>query len=249
MSKFDFGESIGIIVWKDWYPALIHGHHNYATTYDFPVRFKFLETYRIPNNQWDEGSQWNLPGYIKCAKELEEEGVSAICTNCGLTGNIQEDLANAVEIPVFTSSLMQVPFVSYSLKKGKKVGIMVAEAGLARADDYKMLRACGIDESTPYVLVGMDESEDVEIWNSQFFPGLEDEYPGVDFDPKKVEDVMVSEARKMLLENPEIGAIVLECTEMPLYAAAVREATGLLVFDSSTMVRYIYHAIVKKHYF
>jgi Asp/Glu/hydantoin racemase len=242
VTKFDFGESIGIIVWKEWYPALIHGHHNYATTYNFPVRIKFIDPYRVPNNEWGEGSQWNLPKYKKCAKELEEEGVAAICTNCGLTGNIQEELANSVNTPVFTSSLMQVPFVSRSLKKGKKVGIIVAGGKLARDDDYKMLRACGIDESIPYVLIGMDESKDAEVWESQFFPGIK-------YEPKKVEAVMVSEAKKMVSENPDIGAIVLECTEMPLYAAAVREATGLLVFDSSTMIRYVYHAIVKKHYF
>jgi Asp/Glu/hydantoin racemase len=219
---------------------LIHGHHNYATTYEFPVRIKFLETFRVPNNEFGEGSKWNLPGYIECARELEKEGVAAICTNCGLTGNIQEELANAVDTPVFTSSLMQVPFVSRSLKKGKKVGILVARANPAIANNYQMLKACGIDDSIPFVLRGMYESVDAEIWESLARP---------DFDPKKVEAVVVSEAKKMVLESPEIGAIVLECTEMPLFAAAVREATGLLVFDSSTMIRYIYHAIVKKNYF
>lgn len=242
LQQYAFGEAIGIIVWRTWYPALIHGHHNYATTYDFPVRMKFIDVWRVPDNRWDAGSDWNLPEYIKCAKELEEDGVAAICTNCGLTGSIQVELANAVNIPVFTSSLLQVPFVSRSLGKGKRVGILIANADLAKADNYKMLRSCGIDESIPYVMRGMNESEDVDIWRTQFVPGS-------DYDPKKVEAVMVSEAKKLVSENPDVGAIVLECTEMPLYAAAVREATGLLVFDSSTMVRYVYNAIVKKHYF
>jgi Asp/Glu/hydantoin racemase len=246
MPQFGFGQGIGIIVWKVWYPALMHGHHNYATTYNFPVRIKFLENFRVPDNEFGEGSKWNLPGYIECARQLEKEGVAAICTNCGLTGNMQEDIANAVDTPVFTSSLMQVPFVSRSLKKGKKVGILVAIGEQVRANDYKTLKACGIDESTPYILRAMTESADspeskaAETFLSMARP---------DFDPKKVEAVIVSEVKKMVSENPEIGAIVLECTEMPLFAAAVREATGLLVFDSSTMVRYVYHAIVKKHYF
>jgi Asp/Glu/hydantoin racemase len=242
MPQYGFGEGIGIIVWREWYPALINGHHNYVTTYDFPVRMKFIDVWRVPNNEWGEGSDWNLSGYIECAKELEDEGVAAICTNCGLTGSMQEELANAVKTPVFTSSLLQVPFVSRSLKKGKKVGILIARASLARSNNYKMLRSCGIDESIPYVIRGMDESEDKEIWRTQFRVGS-------GYDPKKVEAVMVSEAKKMVSENPDVGAIVLECTEMPLYAAAVREATGLLTFDSSTMIRYVYHAVVKKHYF
>lgn len=237
-----FGESIGIIVWKTWYPALIHGHHNFVTTYDFPVRIKLIENWRAPEDKMEEWFGWNLPEYIKVAKELELEGVAAICTNCGLTGTMQEDLANAVDIPVFTSSLMQVPFIARSLGKGKKVGILIAVAQRARAQNFKMLRSCGIDESIPIVLRGMDESEDVDVWHTQF-------QPGSGYDPKKVEEVIVKEAKKMVSENPDIGAINLECTEMPLYAAAVREATGLMVFDSSTMVRYIYNAIVKKHYF
>jgi Asp/Glu/hydantoin racemase len=237
-----FGEAIGIITWRTWYPALIHGHHNVATTYDFPVRIKLIENWRAPEDKWEEWSGWNVPEYIKVAKELESEGVAAICTNCGLTGTMQEVLANAVNIPVFTSSLLQVPFVSRSLKKGKKVGILIASAERARDQNYKLLRSCGIDDSIPYVMRGMDESEDVDLWNSQFVKGS-------GYDPRKVEALIVKEAKKMISENPDIGAFVLECTEMPLYAAAIQEATGLLVFDSSTMVRYVYNACVKKHYF
>jgi Asp/Glu/hydantoin racemase len=240
--KNAFGEGIGIIVWRTWYPALIHGHHNYSTTYGFPVRIKLIENWKSPEDKMEEWAGWNLPEYIKCAKELEAEGVAAICTNCGLTGTMQEDLANAVNIPMFTSSLMQVPFVARALGKGKKVGILIASAERARAQNYRLLRSCGIDESVPYVMRGMDESENVDIWRTQFRPSS-------GYDPKKVEEVMVTEAKKLVSENPDIGAIVLECTEMPLYAAAVREATGLLVFDSSTMVKYVYNAIVKTHYF
>ena len=159
------------------------------------------------------------------------------------TGTMLEDLANAVNIPVFTSSLMQVPFVARALWKEKKVGILIASAERARAQNYRLLRSCGIDESAPYVMRGIDESENVDIWRTQFRPGS-------GYDPKKDEEVMVTEIKKKLVsENLDIGAIVLECTEMPLYAAAVQEATGLPVFDSSTMVKYVYNALVKTHYF
>jgi len=246
---FYFGEPIGIIVWKVWYPAVIHGHHNYATTYEFPVRIKFIENYRAPKGKEEEWAGWNLPEYIRCAKELEEEGVCAITTNCGLTGTIQKELADAVNVPVFTSSLLLVPLIHRMLGKNKKVGILVSSAKYARAQNYRLLRSCGIDESIPYVLYGMDESEYVDVWNSQF-RGLSPEYSDVmEYDPKKVEQAVALTAKKMVSEHPDIGAIVLECTEMPLYAAAVREATGLPVFDSTTLVRFVYYSIVKKRYF
>lgn len=243
MSKFDFGEAIGFIVWKRWYPAVRHGHHNYATTYDFPVRFKYIENWSLdPTDRTvferETVVRWNLPVYIKAAKELEAEGVAAITTNCGMTGMIQEELANAVEIPVFTSSLMQIPLVYRSLKRGKKVGILTICARWCKAENYKLLRICGWDESMPIAIAGMVESEYYDKWasmeNGEF---------------KRAEEALVAEVKKLISENPDIGALVLECTEMPLFAAAVREATGLPVFDSTTMVRYIYNAVVKKHYF
>ena len=80
--KNAFGEAIGIIVWRSRYPALIHGHHNYATTYDFPMHIKFIENWRSPEDKMEEWAGSNLPEYIKCAKELEAEGVAAICTKC-----------------------------------------------------------------------------------------------------------------------------------------------------------------------
>lgn len=251
MSKFDFGEPLGIIVWKTWYPALIHGHHNYVTTYDFPVRIKFIENWRAPEDKKEEWAGWNVPEYIRIAKELESEGVAAICTNCGLTGTMQEDLTNAVNIPVFTSSLLQVPHIHKMLRKDKKVGILIHSSEVAKAQNYRLLRSCGIDESIPVVIYGMAESEWADVWNTQFhgLNGETTEEYDQEYDPKKVGDVLASNAKKMVSENPDIGAIVLECTEMPLYAAAVRKATGLLVFDSSTQIIYVYNAIVKKTYY
>jgi len=90
--KFDFGESIGIIAWRQWCSAVIKGHHEHASTYDFPVRIKFLENYLI-ESQEGKLPEFNLPEYIKCAKELQEEGVKAITSDCGLTGSMQEELA------------------------------------------------------------------------------------------------------------------------------------------------------------
>ena len=254
MKKFDFGEAIGMIVWKVWYPALMRGHHNYATTYDFPVRLKFIENWRAPEDKMEKWAGWNLPEYIRCAKELEAEGVAAITTNCGLTGTIQEELANAVNIPVFTSSLMQVPLVSRMLKKGQKVGILIERSKSCTDQNNRLLRSCGIDESIPIAIAGIAESEYADLWNTQFpqlgpyFPEILNKSAGK-YAPKKVEEAIVAVAKKLVAENPDVGAIVLECTEMPLYAAAIREATGLLVFDSSTMVKYVYNAIVKKRYF
>ena len=52
-------------------------------------------------------------------------------------------------------------------------------------------------------------------------------------------------ARKMCRENPDVRAIVLECTDMPPYADDIREATGLPVFDITDLTKFVYGAVPK----
>lgn len=256
--KFDFGEAIGIIAAKDWYSAIVKGHHTYASTYDFPIRIKFIENYWIKPEKSSDLPEANLLAYIKCAKDLEEEGVRAITLDCGLTGGIQEELANAVDVPVFSSNLLIVPLVLKMLGKGKQVGILTDTSAYLLRDNYKVLRGCGIHPESPRIVIkGMIQSDYRDIWITQYYSEQKEELKKEfedwkmgpieeigEFDLSKVEEAIVSVAKKMVSENPNIGAIVLECTEMPLYAKAIREETGLLVFDSVSLVKYIHLATI-----
>ena len=148
--KFDFGETIGMIVSKQWYAAIIKGHHAYASTYDFPIRIKFIEKYLINSKEGDL-PDFNLSEFIKCAKELEEEGVKAITLDCGLTGGMQKELANAVDIPVFSSNLLIVPLVLRMIKENKKVGILTDTSEYLLKDNCKVLKGCGIEIGRAHV--------------------------------------------------------------------------------------------------
>jgi Asp/Glu/hydantoin racemase len=240
--NLDLGQKIGMIKWYYKFPALRYGNQNYATTYDHPINIKLIKPWRAPKEKEEEWGGWNLEGYIRCAKELEQEGVRAILCACGLTGTMQPDLVEAVNVPVCTSSLLQVPLVSKMIGKNKKVGILTASAKSCYAQNSRLLRSVGIDESIPIAIVGMDQPEYADVFRTQF---LRDHSK---YDPKKVEAVMVL-AAKELVSKGDIGAIVLECTEMPAYAAAVQEATGLPVFDGVGLHNYIYNALEKKRYF
>lgn len=59
---------------------------------------------------------------------------------------------------------------------------------------------------------------------------------------------MIKVGQKMLRENPDVGAIVLECTNMPPFTRALQEATGLPVFDVINLIRYVHDAIVSPGY-
>ena len=67
-------------------------------------------------------------------------------------------------------------------------------------------------------------------------------------DTKILEEEVVTVATKLVKENPDIGAIVLECSDMPPFAAAIQEAINLPIFDFITFINMVYLAVVKKRY-
>ncbi len=56
-------------------------------------------------------------------------------------------------------------------------------------------------------------------------------------------------AEELLKKHPDIGAILLECSDLPPYAKAIQSVTGLPVFDFNTMIDWVYHSVVQKTYF
>ena len=55
-------------------------------------------------------------------------------------------------------------------------------------------------------------------------------------------------AQQLVAEHPDVGAILLECSDMPPFAAAIQRAVGLPVFDFITMINWIYHGVVQRPY-
>ena len=61
---------------------------------------------------------------------------------------------------------------------------------------------------------------------------------GDTYDTDKAEADVVGVATEMVEENPDMGAIIMECSMLPPYTKAVNEATGLPVFDFIQMIDY-----------
>jgi Asp/Glu/hydantoin racemase len=236
--SYYFGEDIGLLIFQPWYYCIpTMGHISYAKSYDFPVRIKFVNDPFDPagfHESSPESKGWNLAAWKKAAQELQEEGVRAIVAGCGLTGMIQKELAVSVDLPVYTSSMLFVPEVHRTLAGGKRVGIMTVSSEQLLAHDRALFSACDIDDSIPIAIAGMNESTEAEAWATQVTP---------EFDKTVVEKALINVALKLQQDNPDLGAIVLECTEMPSYSDALREATGLPVFDPLDMVKRVHESV------
>jgi len=224
-----YGFSVGILMLDTQFPR-IPGDMGNASTFDFPVRYHRV-TGASPDRVVRQGHRELLPAFVEGARFLEQEGVRAVTTNCGFLAKFQPELAAAVSIPVFTSSLMLVPLVHRMLPPGRAVGILTVDASSLRPEH---MTGAGIAPDTPIVVAGMETGK-------EFTRVLLDDQLSLDVEAARQEHLTV--AKRMLAAHPEIGAIVLECTNMPPYRADIEVVTGLPVFDITTLVRMVHEAV------
>ncbi|CCU78969.1 FIG00845296: hypothetical protein [Halanaerobium saccharolyticum subsp. saccharolyticum DSM 6643] len=229
----NYGEVIGILL-LDFKAPFIPGDVGNASTYDYPVRYKLVEG--LTFDRLFNKDQTALDILIEAAKDLEKSGVRAITADCGFFALFQKEVAAAVDIPVFLSSLLQVPFISSIIAKDKKVGVVSAKAD--SLDDQSFLDSVNIDRET-VVIRGMENKE-----NFYKFGVMEEGY----LDTEKIEQEVLEVSEKMIEENPNIGAVLIECSMLPPYAKSVQQSLSVPVFDFITMIDFVKSALVKKEY-
>lgn len=231
-NRTNYGESIGILMLDSHFPR-IPGDIGNATTFSFPVRYEIVKGADIANVVTTQNTQV-LDKMIQAAKKLEREGVRAITGSCGFLAIWQKELAKEVSIPVFTSSLLQIP-IAYAITGGKTVGIITAQAKNLSLKHLESVNASNI----PVVIYGL---EDAEEFNKTFT------YNGEILDFDGVSNEVVNTVQKMLASNPDIGSIVLECSNIPPYAGKISEITNLPIFDLITLVKYVHSVVIKDRF-
>lgn len=228
-----YGFPIGILMLNSRFPR-IPGEMGNASTWDFPVLYKVVKG-ASPKRVVSDGDPKLLEPFIEAAKELEREGVRAITTNCGFLAMFHKEMSAAVNIPVFTSTLMMIPMVYQMLKPGQKVGIMTVNSTTLGDKHFESVGALDI----PKAIVGLETEE-------EFTSAIIEDRLEMDIDKAREEHIRV--AKRLVEENPDVGAIVLECTNMPPYSRDIQEATGLPVFDIVTLVNMVHNSVTKPYY-
>ncbi|MCM0019297.1 MAG: aspartate/glutamate racemase family protein, partial [Tagaea sp.] len=173
------------------------------------------------------GAAGLLPDFVAAAQELVRLGAEAITTNCGFLSLFQKELAEAVKVPVATSALMQVPWVQATLPPGKRVGVVTVSK---KSLTPRHLEAAGVPLDTP--IAGTENG-------TEFFRVLI-EAAKPDMDVAAAERDVVGAGVDLVSRHPEIGALVLECTNMPPYAAALADAVRLPVYDIHSMISWFH---------
>jgi hypothetical protein len=224
--KAVYGVPVGILMLEARFPR-IPGDMGNGTTWPFPVMFRVVKG-ATPERVVLEGARGLLDEFLRAAEELVSLGCEGITTNCGFLSLFQAELSARLGVPVATSSLMQVPMVQALLPPGKRVGVVsVSAQSLTPAH----LLAANCPADLPFV--GTERGRE---FFRVLIKGEKD-----DMDVGLAREDILDAGRELVARHPEVGAIVLECTNMPPYAAALREAVGLPVFDVYSFVTW-FHA-------
>lgn len=209
----------------------IPGDMGNATTWPFPVQYRLVRN-ATPDAVVRQGAPGLLAAFIEAARDLAWHGVDGITTNCGFLSLFQEELADAVGIPVATSSLMQVEFVNRLLPKGKRAGILTISASTLTPAHLQKAR---VPDGTP---IGTTEG------GREFTRAILGNELELDVELARQDNV--DAALALQKANPSLGAIVLECTNMIPYANDIHRATGLPVFSIYNFICWFQQSLVPR---
>jgi hypothetical protein len=227
-----YGAKVGILMLETRFPR-IPGDMGNAGTWPFPVLYKVVPG-ASPRRVVRDRAEGLLDEFLDAAKELVRLGADGITTTCGFLSLYQRQIAAHVGVPVATSSLMQIPVVERILPPGTHVGVLTVSAAHLSTEH---LLAAGADPATP--VVGTDDgSEFTRVM-------LNDEER---LDVAAAERDILAAGDALVSRHPDIGAVLLECTNMVPYARALSERLRLPVFSIYSFVTWFQSALVPRDF-
>jgi Asp/Glu/hydantoin racemase len=195
------------------------GDIGHPATFGFPVRRRVVEGAapgRVVRGVAEDREL--LARFVAAGHALVAEGAAAISTSCGFLARWQREFQAALPVPVWTSALLELQELA-----PRRCGVITIEASSLTAAHFL---AVGADPATP--VEGITPG-------SPLHRTLLEDRPELDEADARAQ--VLAAGRRLLAREPGLQALVLECTNLPPYAQALREATGLPVHDVVTMLR------------
>lgn len=238
-----YGMGLGIIILDEVYPGFPGDVRN-ASAYPFPIQYEIAEGVDIVNLVRGENKADVLAPVLNAARKLERMGCRAIAAECGYFAWFQKEIADAVNVPVFASSLLQVPLAQMVIGREQVVGILVAAGRYLRE---RHLTSVGVALGTNYVVHGAGDDgktpQFASLWNKDLRPAV----PTADYE--LAEHDLVGVARDFAAAHPNMGAMVLECTGFQPFGRAIQREIGMPVFSWATLLDYAYSVAVHRDFY
>jgi hypothetical protein len=216
--------ALGILMLDTRFPR-VPGDVGNPSTWPFPVRIAVVRD-ASPERVVRGRAEGLLDAFAAAGRELAGQGAAAIITTCGFLALHQCELADRLPVPFASSSLLLLPVLARMLPAGRRPGVLTVDAA---ALTPAHLAAVGADAGTPIVAVDPD---------GEFARTFLGDRPTLDV--AAAERDVLEAGDRLRARHPDLGAVVLECANMPPYAAGLRARLGLPVYDMVDLGRWLY---------
>ncbi len=224
---------VGILCLESFFPKPL-GHLRNPRTFAFPVIQKIVSGVRIPDLLFNPKPELTEL-FIDSAKKLEQEGVLSITGSCGFLARFQSIIAESVNIPVFLSSLLQIPLVRLIHGVNANIGILTASSEALTQDHFANVGSNIKDFS----IKGMEGYS--EFWET-IIEGKRN-----DFNLDKLETEICHAASELSIQY-SIEALILECTDLSAFSSSIQKVTSVPVYDINSLVEFVNYAVNRKSY-
>jgi Asp/Glu/hydantoin racemase len=216
---------LGILMLDTRFPR-IEGDIGNPASFDFPVIYRTLEGIGPSDAVAAHPDRARIAAALAAnVQKLVAAGAIGISTSCGFLALFQRELAALSPVPVATSALLMIRTLA-----PRRIGVITASAKNLTPAHFA---AVGAPEDTP--VQGMPDE-------GAFAATFLANGATLDRDAVKRETIAAGQA---LVACRKLDAIVLECTNLPPYAQALREKLGVPVYDVLDLLRG-FHADLNK---
>jgi len=222
-----YGRGLGVLMLDTTTPRP-PGDVGNARSYDYPVYYETVDG-ADPERIVREQDESLIEPFIDAAVGLERQGAVAIITGCGFLLMFQDRLAKAVDVPVYTSSLLQIPGIASSVSGSELIGVISADEGRLDRLEHDVLDEYG----HRLVVDGLSRAEHFQ----EVYITMEESA----LNPARVREE-VHDAIDQILERESIGAILFECTNLRPYIGDVQTRIDLPIYDYLTLADSVWKA-------
>ncbi len=229
--KPTYGVELGIMLLDADFPRPVGDIAN-GKTFDFPVHYEVTGGAPVPHVV-EQSAEGLLPNFLDSGRKLISRGVRALMTSCGFLSIFQKEIAEELQVPFLSSSLMQIPLALRVIPPSSSLCVLTVNGSTLTEAHFE---GAGIskEERERLVIVGLEEGH-------HFYPVVVgDEGP---LDPQRAEDEVLDACLAAVRGDRRIGGFVFECTNLPPYSERVRLETRLPVWDAITAANWMQGAL------
>ena len=220
---------VGVLRIDYEYPPL-KGDVDHKDSFGYDVIYEKIQGLTFEKAQLGEWSDQIAYETRVALRRLEKAGCIGITGDCGFMMSYQIRIRRMTSLPVFMSSLLQAPIAAASFQADEKIAILTANSKTLSSNLGNLLTSFGIHvDPSRFIVIGCEN-----------VPGFDAMDKGKRMDYHMVSKGILQHLKQFCIRDEKIKCVLMECTEMPVYADLIRKQTDMPVFDAITMIDFYY---------